>query len=219
VERWLVCRVVLHAYRRRQAFVAVRTWTALEPGTRQVLLLRGRDGAVFQVAGFVKKSAAGVGHYLAELQMPWDAAVSLAAWAGKAVKEGGATVLHSYVAQVRGMALPPLKLVYDGYAVLRGPFIYKVLDADPGRYLLEILLGGGSLLIPLKYYKYRRKNHSVGGDAGVFQLPLDALRTLRDWGVYDLDAEAVRLRVKVWTPQKAASRLAEVASAGRLVNR
>jgi hypothetical protein len=156
MEQWLVCRVVLHAYRRRRAVVVVRTWRPLEAGARAILLLRNGSGEVFQVGGFVRRSAAGEGHYRVEVRIPWDAALSLAACAKKAVKEGGRTALHSYVARIKGMALPPLKLVYDGYAALHGPFIYKVLDTPPGRYLLEILLGG-SLLIPLKYYRYKRK--------------------------------------------------------------
>ncbi len=200
MEPWLVCRVVLHARRRKRAFAAVRTWLPLKPGSRTVMLLRGADGAVFQVAGTVARAAAGQGHYRVEVRIPWEAAVSLAAWAGKAVREGVATVLHSYVARIKGAALPPLRLVYDGYAALRGPFLYKVLNADAGYYLLELLLDGVSLLIPLKYYRYRRKDRRVGGDSGVFQLPLDALRTLRSWGVYDIDSDAVHLRVKVWAP-------------------
>jgi hypothetical protein len=30
------------------------------------------------------------------------------------------------------------------------------------------------------------------------------MRTLRVWGVYDLDADVIRLRIKVWAPQAAA---------------
>jgi hypothetical protein len=200
VERWLVCRVVLRSYRRRAA-VVVRTWHPLETGARAALLLRNGDGGVFQVSGFVRRSAAGVGHFRVEVQIPWDAALSLAAWAGKAVEEGGATVLNAYAARIKGVPLPPLKLVYDGYAALRGLFIYKVLGVEAGHYFLELLLGDVSLLIPIKYYKYERRDKKAGGDAGVFQLPLDALRTLRSWGVYDLDADVIHLRVRVWTPQ------------------
>ncbi len=203
VELWLVCRIALYNYKRKKAVAVVRTWFPFEPGRRIVLLLRNGDGAVFQVAGAVSKSAAGQGHYSVEVRIPWDAAVSLATWAGKAVREGGVTALHNYVARIKGADLAPLKLVYDGYATLHGPFIYKVLDAPPGYYLLELLLGGTSLLVPLKYYKYRRKDRHVGGDSGVFQLPLDALRTLRSWGVYDIDSDAVHLRVKIWAPPAA----------------
>ena len=215
----MVCRIVLHAYRRKRAAAVVRTWHPLELGSRQVLLLRGADGAVFQVAGTVHRSAVGEGHHRVEVRIPWETALSLAALAGKAVGEGGATVLHSYAARIKGVPPPPLKLVFDGYATVHGPFIYKVLDADAGRYLLELLLGGVSLLVPLKYYKYERGEEKAGGDAGVFQLPLDAVRTLMSWGVYDLDADAVRLHIKVWAPQAAASEPAEAVGVGRLVNR
>jgi hypothetical protein len=204
MEFWLVCRVNLYAYRRRKALVAVRMWRPLEAGSRAVLFFRDADGTIFQVAGAAAGSAAGEGYCRVGVRIPWETALSLAAWAGRAVKDGAATALHSYVARIQGVPLPPLKQVYDGYAALRGPFIYKVLGADAGYYFLEILLGGTSLLIPIKYYKYKRKDRRAGGDAGVFQLPLDALRTLRSWGLYDLDSDVVHLRVRVWAPQAAA---------------
>jgi hypothetical protein len=200
MEQWLVCRVVLHAHRRRRALAAVRMWTALEPGTHQILLLRNGDGAVFQVGGLIRRSAAGEGHYRVEVQIPWDAALSLAAWAGKAVKEGGAIVLYSYAAQVGGMAPPPLKLVFDGYLTIRGAFIRKVLKAPPGQYFLELLLNGASLLVPLKYYRHERRDRRAGGDSGLFNAPLDLLRTLHEWGYYDLGADAIQLRARIWAP-------------------
>jgi hypothetical protein len=200
MEPWLVCRITLYAYRRRKAVAAVRTWTALEVGERTILLLRNGDGAVFQVAGTVAKTAAGEGYYTVEVRIPWDAAVSLAAWAKKAVMEGGKTVFHAYVAQIRGMALPPLRLVYDGYLTVRGAFIHKVLDVPPGAYYVELLLDGASLLTPLKYYRYERQDRRAGGDSGVFNVPLDVLYTLYEWGFYDLGADAVQLRAKVWAP-------------------
>ncbi len=181
----------------------VRTWTALEPGTRTALLLRSGDGAVFQVAGFVSRSAAGEGHHRVEVRIPWDAAVSLAAWVGKAVREGTEAVLHAYVAQIRGAALPPLKLVYDGYLTVRGAFIHKVVDAPTGVYYVELLLDGVSLLTPLKYYKYPREDRRAGGDSGVFSVPRDVLYTLYEWGFYDLGADSVRLRARIWAPAEA----------------
>jgi hypothetical protein len=205
VEPWLVCRVVLYAYRRKKAFVSVRTWTALEPSSRAVLLLRGADGAVFQVGGAVRRSAAGKGHYRVELQIPWDAAVSLAAWAKKAVKEGAATVIHSYVARIKDTPLPPLKLVYDGHLTIRGTIIHKVLAASAGTYYVELIFGGASLLVPLKYYKYPREDRRAGGDAGVFNVPLGVLRTLYEWGFYDLGAGSARLRARIWAPPKPAA--------------
>jgi hypothetical protein len=219
MELWLVCRITLYAHKRRRAAVVVRTWFDPRVGTRRVLLLRGAGGIVFQAAGDVVKAAAKDGYYLVGVRIPWDAAVSLAAWAGKAVREGAATALHSYAARISGVSPPPLKLIYDGYAALRGPFIYKVLNAPPGQYLLELLLGGVSLLIPLKYYRYERRGRGAGGDAGLFQLPIDALRTLRSWGLCDLDSDVVRLRVRVWAPQAAPAGRDASAAAGRLVNR
>jgi hypothetical protein len=200
VEPWLVCRITLYAHKRKRAAAVVRTWFGPRVGTRTALLLRAAGGAVFQVAGTVSKSATGRGHYRVEVQMPWDAAVSLAAWVKKAVREGGKTVLHSYVVRIRGAAPPPLKLVYDGYLTVRGAFIHKVLNAPTGTYFLELFLNGVSLLIPLKYYKYPREDRRAGGDAGVFNVPIDLLRTLYEWGFYDPGADAVQLRARVWAP-------------------
>jgi hypothetical protein len=203
VEPWLVCRVVLYAYSRKKALVTVRTWFPLEAGSRAVLFFHGADGAIFQVGGTVARSAAGEGYYRVELQIPWEAAMSLAAWAGKAVKENAATALHSYVARIKGASLPPLELVFDGHLTIRGALIRKVLDAPPGYYFLELLLGGVSLLIPLKYYKHQRQDRGVGGDSGLFNVPLDVLRVLYEWGFYDLGADGVQLRARVWAPAEA----------------
>ena len=200
VDSWLPCRITLHSYRRKKAVAALRLWFDPGAGARRVLLLRDGGGNVFQAAGTVARSAAGEGYYSVEVRMPWSAALPLAAWAKKAVREGGTTVLHSYVAQIKGAALPPLKLVYDGYLVIRGTFIHKVLNAPAGTYYVELLVDGVSLLILLKYYKYPREDRRAGGDAGVFNVPVDVLRTLYEWGFYDLGANAVQLRARVWAP-------------------
>jgi len=209
MDWWLITRVALYAHSRRRAFAAVRTWTALEAGRRTVLLLRNGGGAVFQVAGFVRGSAAGEAHHRVEVQIPWDAALTLAAWAGKAVRENGKTVLHSYVARVEGIDPPPLRLVYRGYVPLRGAFIYKVLDAPPGSYLLEISFGGVPVLFPTKYYKYPRQGRKAGGDAGAFAVPLDVLRTFHAWGLHELGADFDYVHVKVWRLDASAHGLAE----------
>jgi len=176
----------------------VRTWHPLEAGARQVLLLRGRGGDVFQLVGAVSKVATREGYSRVELQIPWDAAVSLAAWAGKTVREGGTTVLHSYVAWISGVPLPPLKLVYEGYVALYGTFIRKVLGAPAGVYFLEIRLGGVSLLVPARYYRHERQNRRAGGDAGAFQLPIDVFRTLMEWGLHEPGSDYDYIYVKIW---------------------
>jgi hypothetical protein len=212
---WLACRVILYAYKRKKAVVAVRTWHPLEAGTRQVLLLHGRGGDVFQVAGTVSKVATREGYSRIELQIPWGAAVSLAAWAGKTVREGGTTVLHSYVARIKGAALPPLKLLYEGYVALYGTLIRKALGAPTGVYILEIRLGGASLLVPARYYRHERQDRK-GGDAGAFQLPIDVFRTLVEWGLHELGSDYDYVYMKVWRPESPALQLGKRAEASAL---
>jgi hypothetical protein len=212
MERWLVCRVVLYAYSRRRAFAVVRTWQPLETGRRVILLLRGADGAVFQVAGTVARSAAGEGYHRVEVRIPWGTAPSLAAWAGKAVKEGGTTVLHNYVAWIRGMSLPPLRLVYRGLVPLRGTLVYKVLSAPPGHYFLEISFGGVPVLVPTRYYKYPRQDRK-GGDTGAFAVPRDVLRTFFAWGLHELGADYDYVHVSIWKPDAPAPLPAKPAEA------
>jgi len=207
----LPCRLLLYSYRRRRAAAVMRLWRPVEVGARRVLLLRGADGAVFQVAGTVAKTAAGEAHHRVEVQIPWETALSLAALAKKAVKEGATTALHSYVARIEGMSLPPLKLVYRGHVPLRGTFIYKVLDAPPGSYLLEISFGGVPVIFPTKYYKYPRQDKKAGGDSGAFAVPLDVLRTFHAWGLHELGADFDYVHVKVWRLDASAHQQVETA--------
>ena len=211
MERWLVCRVVLWA-RRRRASVVVRTWQPLEAGRRVALLLRDADGAVFQVASTVARSAAGEGHHRVEVRTPWDTALSLAAWARRAVREGGTTVLHNYVAWIKGMSLPPLKLVYRGFVPLRSAFIYKVLNAPPGVYFVEISFGGVPVLFPTKYYKYPRRDKK-GGDAGAFAVPRDVLRTFDAWGLHELGADYDYVYISIWKPDASVPQQVKLAEA------
>jgi len=192
---------LLYSYRRRSAAAVMRMWRPLEVGTRRVLFLRAADGAVFQVAGDVDKVVAREGHYRVELQIPWETALSLAAWAGKAVRESGKTAFYSYVARIEGIDPPPLRLVYKGYVPLRGAFIYKVLNTPPGSYLLEISFGGVPVIFPTKYYRYPRRDRKAGGDAGAFAVPLDALRTFFAWGLHELGADYDYVNVKIWRPE------------------
>jgi hypothetical protein len=73
-------------------------------------------------------------------------------------------------------------------------FMYKVLDIEPGIYYVEFPLGDGySLLVPLKYYRYPREDRRAGGDAGMFAVPQDAVRSLTAWGI-----QPGYVYVKVW---------------------
>ncbi len=182
----------------------MRLWFDPGVGSRQVLLLRGVDGVVFQVAGAVSRSAAGEGHHRVDVQIPWEAALSLAAWAGKAVREGAATSLHTYVARIKGAPLPPLKLVYEGYVALRDTLIYKVVDAPPGVYFLELRFGGVPVLFLTKYYRHPREDRKAGGDSGAFAVPLGVLRTFYEWGLHELGADRDYVFARIWKPEGAA---------------
>jgi hypothetical protein len=201
MDWWLPCKFLLYSYRRRRAVAVMRTWFPLEVGTRRVLLLRSGGGDVFQTVGDVTKAAAREGYYFAELQIPWNAAVSLAALAKRAVKEGAATALHSYVAKIKGASLPPLRLIYEGYVALRGTLIYKVLDAPAGYYFLELNFGGVPVLFPTKYYKHPREDKRAGGDSGAFAVPLDVLRTFHAWGLHELGADYDYVYARIWRPE------------------
>jgi hypothetical protein len=200
MDWWLPCKITLYSYRRKKAVATMRMWLDPGIGTRRVLFFRDGGGNVYQVAGDVAKAAAKEGYYSVELQMPWSAAASLAALAKRTVKEGAATALHSYVARIKDTPLPPLKLVYEGYLTIHGVFIHKVLAVSASTYYVELLLGGASLLVLLKYYKYTREDKRAGGGSGVFNVPLDLLRTLYEWGFYDLGADAVQMRARIWAP-------------------
>jgi hypothetical protein len=197
----------LYNYRRKRAVAALRLWFDLGASARRVLFLRDGGGNVFQVVGTVVKSAAGEGYYSAEVQIPWETALSLAAWAGRAVRENGATVLHSYVAWIKGAALPPLKLLYEGYVALYGTLIRKVLDVPPGVYFLELRLGGVPVLFPTKYYKRPREDRRAGGDSGAFAVPLGVLYTFYEWGLHELGADYDYVYARVWKPEPPAGLL------------
>jgi len=67
--------------------------------------------------------------------MPWDAAMTLALWAGKTVE--GKVEIHDYAVQIKDVRLPPFMLIYEGYTTFHEytrPYIYKVLDALSGVY-------------------------------------------------------------------------------------
>jgi hypothetical protein len=215
VDPWLPCRILLYSYRRKKAVAVLRLWFDPGAGARRVLLLRDGGGNVFQAAGTVARSAAGEGYYSVEVRIPWSAALPLAAWAKKAVREGGTTVLHSYVARIKGMALPPLKLTYEGYLALYGTLIRKVLDAPVGVYFLEIRLGGASLLVPAKYYRHERQDRK-GGDAGTFQLPIDVFRTLVEWGLHEPGSDYDHVYVKIWRPEPPEPQLGKAVEASAL---
>ena len=90
--------------------MSVITGAQFKAGERLTLLLRRRgDDTVLQMIGTVSKAAARKSHHYVEVRIPWDAAITLAIWAGKNVENEDKIVLHDYVVQVKEVAPPPLR--------------------------------------------------------------------------------------------------------------
>ena len=189
MEGWLPCKVVPHAMS-----LLLVAGVSLTPGVRLALLLRHRDGAVYQAAGVVGRGSAG----RVEVRVPRDAALSLAELAGR---WGGP--LYDYAVKIKGLSLPTAELVYEGhmpyslYAVAKGKafaVMRKALDAPSDLYYVEF---PHSLAAQLKYYKYVREDRRAGGDSGMFYVPQDVTLFLREWGVFEPGAEAGYMYVKI----------------------
>jgi len=45
-----------------------------------------------------------------------------------------------------------------------------------------------------------REDRKAGGDSGVFNVPIDVLHTLYEWGIYEPGADASYIYVRIWMP-------------------
>jgi hypothetical protein len=114
VEVWNFCRIYMW-WRQRGgakygAAVAIVPDPAsvLEPGMKVTLLLRNRNGEVFQVVdGTVRRRWKRLNYV--EVYIPWHVAEALAEWAGKDVKNAKRLALHDYVVQIKEVSIPPLR--------------------------------------------------------------------------------------------------------------
>jgi hypothetical protein len=77
----------------------------LEPRTYVVLLIRHKDGTVYQVPGAVRRRSRG--RYV-EVDISLDAALSLATYMGISVEKSA--TIYGYSAQIKNIRMPPDKI-------------------------------------------------------------------------------------------------------------
>ncbi len=111
VEVWNFCRIYIWQRERNRSAVAIVSDPAsvLEPGMKVTLLLKNRNGEVFQVVDCMVRRRWKRRRYV-EVHIPWHVAVALAEWAGKKVDENTKRlVLHDYAVMIKDVVAPPLR--------------------------------------------------------------------------------------------------------------
>jgi hypothetical protein len=80
-------------------------------------------------------------------------------------------LLYDYVAKIKGLKLPLVALIYEGYvpyglyAVAKGKayaVMRKALDVPSDLYYVEFPVGGVSIFASLKYSRYAREDMRAG---------------------------------------------------------
>ncbi len=113
VEVWNFCRIYIWQREEGKSKAAVAVVpdpaSVLEPGMKVTLLLKNKNGEVFQVIDGVVRKRWKRRRYV-EVHIPWHVAVALAEWAGKKV-DGNTKrlVLHDYAVMIKDVATPPLR--------------------------------------------------------------------------------------------------------------
>ncbi len=104
MDGWLACKIHLkiRGGRRRAYLVLHDASGVLEPRVSVVLLVRHPSGVVLQVPGKVTRRR---GRGYAEIYIPIDAALSLAAQMG--VKVEKSVTVYGYVAKIKEASPPP----------------------------------------------------------------------------------------------------------------
>jgi hypothetical protein len=103
-EAWIPCKIHIKTQvqkLRRACIVMPDVSGLLEPRTYVVLLIRHRDGTVYQVPGVVRRRLRG--RYV-EVDIPLDAGLSLAAYMG--VKVEKSATIYGYSAKVKDFRVP-----------------------------------------------------------------------------------------------------------------
>jgi hypothetical protein len=104
-EAWIPCKIHIKAHKqklRRACVVMPDVSGLLEPRTYVVLLIRHKDGTVYQVPGAVRRR---LRNRYVEVDIPLDAALSLAAYAGISVEKSA--TIYGYSAQIKNIKTPP----------------------------------------------------------------------------------------------------------------
>ena len=107
IDVWFPSKLTLYTGRHKRALLVIKAGVPAEAGTVVLLFRRAGDSAVLRVAGTISKARR---NYL-EIRLPWDAAVSLAAFAGRKIDASnpeGKTVIHDYVVKIEDWR-PPLR--------------------------------------------------------------------------------------------------------------
>jgi len=104
---WFPSKLTLYTGKHKRALLVIKAGVPAEAGTVVLLFRRAGDTAVLRVTGTISKARR---NYL-EIRLPWDAAVSLAAFAGKKIDASnpeGKVVIHDYVVKIEDWR-PPLR--------------------------------------------------------------------------------------------------------------
>ncbi len=107
-EAWIPCKIHIKTQGqklRRACVVMPDVSGLLEPRTYVVLLIRHKDGTVYQVPGVVRRRLRG--RYV-EVDIPLDAALSLATYMGISVEKSA--TIYGYSAQIKSIRVPPDKI-------------------------------------------------------------------------------------------------------------
>ena len=107
IDVWFPSKLTLYTGRHKRALLVIKAGVPVEAGTVVLLFRRAGDSVVLRVAGAISKARR---NYL-EIRLPWDAAVSLAAFAGRKIDASnpeGKAVIHDYVVKIEDWR-PPLR--------------------------------------------------------------------------------------------------------------
>ncbi len=104
MDGWLACKIHLKVRggKRRAYLIVHDTAGVLVPRWHVVLLIRHPNGTVFQIPGKVARRR---GRNYAEIYIPVDAALSLAAQMG--VKAEKSMTIYGYAAKIKEVSPPP----------------------------------------------------------------------------------------------------------------
>jgi len=111
---WNFCRIYIwqqgfgdRITSRTAVIVVPDPGSVLERGMKVTLLLKNRNGEVFQVVDGVVRRRWKRRNYV-EVHIPWHVAEALAEWAGRDVKKERKLVLHDYAVRIKEVSTPPL---------------------------------------------------------------------------------------------------------------